>query len=139
MIKFNCKNITNIKKLISLKSILSLLLIALFLLLMYHCPFSYIIGISCPGCGMTRALFSVLLFDFTSAFYYHPLWWLIIILAIGAMMDYLEILVIAPKLKNVLCALAAVALFAVYFSRLFSGSDIVSVHLEEGLLYSIFN
>ena len=28
-------------------------------------------GVSCPGCGMTRACFSALTFNFKQAFYYH--------------------------------------------------------------------
>ena len=38
------------------------------------CPIKFVTGISCAGCGMTRA-WKVLLFhgDFRQAFYYHPL------------------------------------------------------------------
>ncbi|MBQ4283737.1 MAG: DUF2752 domain-containing protein [Lachnospira sp.] len=106
---------------------------------MYHCPFSYIIGISCPGCGMTRSLMSVLHLDIAKAFYYHPLWWLIIIFAIGAFLEKIEVLTIDSRLRNIICGFVATALFAVYFVRLFSGSDIVSIHFEEGLLYKLFN
>ena len=37
------------------------------------CVFRKLFGISCFGCGMTRALLSVLRFDFLSALKYHPL------------------------------------------------------------------
>jgi hypothetical protein len=39
----------------------------------WHCPFR-MVGLSCPGCGMKSALWSLLLLDFQAAFYYHPLW-----------------------------------------------------------------
>lgn len=41
------------------------------------CPIKFLTGISCAGCGMTRAWNSVLHLDFVSAFYYHPLFWLV--------------------------------------------------------------
>lgn len=40
------------------------------------CPIKYLTGISCAGCGMTRALMHALKFDLEAAFYYHPLWML---------------------------------------------------------------
>ncbi|MBO4325286.1 MAG: DUF2752 domain-containing protein [Lachnospiraceae bacterium] len=53
-----------------------------FLYLVFHltgvgCPVKYITGISCPGCGMTRAWKAVLKWhSFGAAFEYHPLWFL---------------------------------------------------------------
>lgn len=32
------------------------------------CPFRFFFGISCPGCGMTRALLAALRLDFAAAF-----------------------------------------------------------------------
>ena len=37
------------------------------------CVFLYFLGVPCPGCGMTRALRSVLRFEFLKAFGYNPL------------------------------------------------------------------
>lgn len=37
------------------------------------CPILFFTGISCPGCGMTRAYFSLLRFDFSAALGSHPL------------------------------------------------------------------
>ena len=44
------------------------------------CPIKYITGISCPGCGMTRAWLSVLRLDIAAAFGYHYLFWTVPIL-----------------------------------------------------------
>ncbi len=41
--------------------------------LFYHCPIYSTLGIPCPGCGMTRAMKSVLQLDFIAAFRWHPL------------------------------------------------------------------
>lgn len=37
------------------------------------CPIKFVTGISCAGCGMTRAWISALRLDFARAFYYHPI------------------------------------------------------------------
>lgn len=39
------------------------------------CLYREYFGFVCPGCGMTRALFSALQLDFVSAFNYHPMFW----------------------------------------------------------------
>lgn len=40
---------------------------------MYKCPFYWIFGIPCPGCGMTRAILCLLRADIHGAFEMHPL------------------------------------------------------------------
>lgn len=37
------------------------------------CPILFFTGVSCPGCGMTRAYFSLLRLDFSAALGNHPL------------------------------------------------------------------
>lgn len=41
------------------------------------CPIKFLTGISCPGCGMTRAVMATLNLQFSKAFYYHPLFGLV--------------------------------------------------------------
>lgn len=40
------------------------------------CPIKFISGISCPGCGMTRAWLAALSGNIRLALAYHPLFWL---------------------------------------------------------------
>lgn len=40
------------------------------------CPIRFITGVSCAGCGMSRAWLALLRWDLSSAFAYHPLFWL---------------------------------------------------------------
>ena len=46
------------------------------------CPIKCVTGISCAGCGMTRAVLSAIGGDFSGAFYYHPLWFSLPIVAV---------------------------------------------------------
>lgn len=39
----------------------------------FKCVFRTLTGVPCPGCGMTRAMISVLKLELSEAFYYHPL------------------------------------------------------------------
>ena len=39
------------------------------------CIVKFIVGIPCPGCGLTRAWLSVFSLDFAAAFRCHPLFW----------------------------------------------------------------
>ncbi|MCX7714294.1 MAG: DUF2752 domain-containing protein [Clostridia bacterium] len=41
------------------------------------CLFRAFLGIPCPGCGMTRAYLALFKLDFSSALYFHPLFWLV--------------------------------------------------------------
>lgn len=36
------------------------------------CPFNRLTGLKCPGCGVTRMIFSLLRLDFKTAFLYNP-------------------------------------------------------------------
>ena len=38
------------------------------------CPMRYVFGITCPGCGVTRAFVTAFSGDLSTAFFYHPLW-----------------------------------------------------------------
>jgi len=116
-----------------------LLLFAACLLFFYKCPFHYLFGIPCPGCGMTRALFSVLLLRFGQALYYHPGIFLIIPGFLLWCADYFKLLPLKKNTKKVLLTLGIAALILIYFIRLFTGSDIVQIDLKSGLIYRILH
>ena len=37
------------------------------------CPLRYLFGVSCPGCGGSRAIMALFRWDIEGYFYYHPL------------------------------------------------------------------
>ena len=101
------------------------------------CLVKYFTGVSCPGCGMTRACLSALRFDFSAAFYYHPLW--IVMLPLAALLIFLWV----KRKKKVFCAVLVLffaALIGVYLYRLFyTESDVVVWELEKGIIFKIIS
>ena len=62
------------------------------------CPIKFATGISCPGCGLTRAWLEALQLHFDRAVAYHPLFWLVpVAFIVGAVHTYsgLAIMVVA--------------------------------------------
>lgn len=79
--------------------------------------------IACPGCGMSRALISVLKFNFSDAFYYHPLF-PVVPLAVSVFLFYEKL---HKALLITLCSITVTAFFAVYIARL--------LFIEDSLIY----
>ena len=64
-------------KVLSIDTLILLLLLGYYYLNKYFhigipCLFYKITSFKCPGCGITRMLFSILKLDFKSAFFYNP-------------------------------------------------------------------
>lgn len=97
------------------------------------CPARTLLGIPCPGCGMSRAVCAVLSLDFSAAFAYHPLWPLLPLVAIllfrailpRAARSCLHTLRVSEaaylRAEAILCALLLVAFLAVWVLRLCTG------------------
>ena len=95
------------------------------------CPILFMTGISCAGCGMTRAWLSLFRLDFVAAFYYHPLFWLPALLIVLFLFE-------KRIFKQWYWLWAALFLF-VYGIRMFAGQgEIVMFRPEEGFLYRMF-
>ncbi|MBQ3182044.1 MAG: DUF2752 domain-containing protein [Clostridia bacterium] len=52
-----------------------------------YCLFKRLLGIPCPGCGMTRAYLALMRLDFARAFEMHPMFWSVPILLIFYLFD----------------------------------------------------
>lgn len=124
---------TTLKRFI--KNILVLfILIAIFYILDIGCIFKKLSGLSCPGCGMTRAWLSFLKGDIGKAFYYHPLFWMIIVIPAITLIRKR----ISDSLFNGILICCIVLLMVCYLIRLFSGSDIVSFNPYNSLIIKAF-
>ncbi len=94
------------------------------------CPILFMTGISCAGCGMTRAWLSLFRLDFRAAFYYHPLFWLPALIMILFLLD--------KKTFKQWYWLWAALFLLVYAIRMFAGQgEIVVFRPEEGFLYRV--
>ncbi len=98
------------------------------------CPIKFITGISCAGCGMSRAWIAFLQLDMAKAFEYHPLFWL----------PPIAVIVLLCKSKiNIkiykIFIFTIVLMFAiVYICRLiWSGDDIVVFEPQNNILFRI--
>lgn len=105
---------------------------AIFTVLGIGCPIKFITGISCMGCGMTRAWWAVLHLDFKSAFYYHPAFWLPPLVMIFLL---LKNKISIKKYKFFMFTAAAIFVI-IYFVRLISSNDDIVVFQPENNILS---
>ena len=115
---------------------LAALLIAVIYAVMFSCgitcPIRYVFGVSCPGCGMTRACMSALRLDFGGAFAYHPLWVLLV--------PFFAFLVVCTlrrwrRVLRVGIALAVCAMLLVYVWRMADPTDLVVVFAPQECIF----
>lgn len=125
------------KRIFSRLKILLLVCAAYYLITWFTgCPIQYFLGISCPGCGMTRAWMAVLHLDFAQAFACHPLF---LLAPLFAAVFLLEEWIDFRKYRWAV-VLTAVLFFLIYFVRIiWFPSDIVFFRPSEGHIYQIFS
>lgn len=98
------------------------------------CISRYFFGVSCPGCGMTRAWLSVFQLNFEQAFYYHPMF-------LGV--PFVCLIIIFRKKIPVwifwtLVVLVLGAYLWVYWYRLnYSDHVVVYADLRRGLIFKL--
>ena len=80
------------------------------------CPFRFLFDVQCPGCGMTRAIKSVLRLDFASAFAFHPVWF--VPPAAVALVVFFGVTK-KEKAQSVVLAVAALTVLAAHVFRTF--------------------
>ena len=98
------------------------------------CPIKAVTGVSCAGCGMTRAWMEVLAGNLAAAFAYHPLFWVV---PLGVLVFLLR-KKLPRRLVTVLAWTAGAAFLAVYAVRMADPADSVVVFAPEtGLLHHI--
>lgn len=95
------------------------------------CPIKFLTGISCAGCGMTRAWMAVLQGDLRAAWNYHPLFWTIpTALAVGFIRQRLN-----KKMLNISLFIFAAVFVIVYVYRLLDPADEIVVFAPwDGLI-----
>lgn len=98
------------------------------------CPIKFVTGISCLGCGMTRAWLFVLKFDFAAAFHYHPLF----ILPPVAAIVYFAKSKINLKIYKIFMLTIVIAFITIYLYRLlYTDGNIVVFEPENNILFRL--
>lgn len=98
------------------------------------CPIKYITGISCAGCGMSRAWIALLHFNIHDAFMYHPLFFLPPVVVIVMLLKSK----INIKIYKIIIFTIIIMFAIVYICRLiWSGDDVVVFEPENNILFRI--
>ncbi len=121
----------------ALPAILAVVLFYGFLHIMgIGCPIKYLTGVSCPGCGMTRAYLSLLRLDFAGAFYYHPLFLLPVIAVV--MYHFKERI---PGKLYTIWLFTLIGLFLIIYLLRISdpGNAVVVFRPRDGFIYKTFS
>ena len=96
------------------------------------CPIHYATGVSCPGCGMTRAAFALLRFHFADAFHYHPLVYVMPLIVL----IFLIKRHISKRLYQILIFTFILLFVTIYLVRMCDPTnDIVEFHPEQGFIF----
>ena len=82
-------------------------------LLHIPCPILWLTGISCPGCGITRAAVSLCRLDIGQALYYNPS---VFVVAVAAL---LMMIFKSPKNRKRILFTGALVMLAIYIFRMF--------------------
>lgn len=98
------------------------------------CPIKYLTGISCAGCGMSRAWISLLHLNLRDAFMYHPLFFLPPV-ALIIMLCKSKINI---KFYKIFMFTIAGAFVIVYLYRMIAGNDnIVVFEPQNNIIFRI--
>ncbi len=124
------------------KKKIAIIIVAVIVLIIEHvilkipCPIKLITGVSCAGCGFTRACICLVNLDIKGAFEYYPLFWLIPFFGLLFVKRFRE----DKKSRNILFIILISLLIAVYILRLLDTSDSVVVFdVKEGLIYKVLH
>lgn len=120
-----------------LKTLIIIFVIYLpFLLLQIGCPLRFSTGITCPGCGMTRAILSAIRLHFDEAFYYHPLFWLSPLMVFLYLFEgYLK-----KSLVKIAWVSTILAFIITYVIRLFIiQNSVVKIDFTDGIMAKLIH
>ena len=107
----------------------------LFFVFKLPCPSQYLFGVSCPGCGMTRAFLAVFSGDILLSFQMHPFW----IAMIPCVAVAFILFVMKKNTAFYIVTLSSIAVYiGVWIVRLIIGDPVVQFNLESGAIYRFF-
>lgn len=109
------------------------LVIVIHILLFNGCPIKFFTGVSCAGCGMSRATFALLHLNFKEAFALHPL---VLCPPIFIITYILSKFGLPRRVSKVIYTVIIILFIAVYIYRMLDPSDsIVVFEPQKGLIF----
>ena len=113
-----------------------ILLVCVYIFSGIPCPIKLVTGISCGGCGMTRAVKCLLSGDFGAAFHYHPL---VLVFPVYFIILFCKNK-IGEKTFKTITQIFLLLVFAVYFIRIFNPLDeVVTADIKDGIIYKMLH
>ena len=106
-------------------------------LLPFTCPILALIGIPCPGCGLTRAWLAALGGRFAEAFAFHPLFPLLPPYLLYMLEHHIFGFPGNKKLTIALTVTMTILLIGVWILRVALNDPVVAFHPEEGVIGKI--
>lgn len=102
------------------------------------CPFRFLLGVPCPGCGITRACQAVLHLDFAGAFYYHPLFWLLPPAFVYVILGKTPLLGSRERERFFLGGLIGLTLAVYVFRLIFAQNEAFTVDISAGFIVRLW-
>ena len=114
--------------------------LAVYLFVFGQCVFRWFFGVSCPGCGLTRATLAALRLEFAAAFQYHPLFWFATPFLLYAIHRRAWGLPGNRRTDRWLAVLVGVVFLGVYLVRLiWLPDEVVNVDFQQSALYRLWS
>lgn len=98
------------------------------------CPFVKLTGISCPGCGLSRACLAVFRLDFAEAFRWYPLFFVVIPLLFLYIHEKVFFKNIPVKWKNWVLYIVCAAILLVYIVRLVMRDPLLQWNISDSYI-----
>lgn len=114
--------------------IFSMVAVFLFYFFGPGCPQQALFGISCLGCGMTRAYIQLLHGNIKGAFFYHPAFWTVPI----AVPVFFFRNKIRKEIVYVIVGLIFLIFLSAYLYRFYTHDPVLIFDIKKGLLYKIW-
>lgn len=102
------------------------------------CPVVRVTGISCPGCGLSRACLSALRLNFAEAFRWYPLFFIVVPFLFLWIHEKVFLRRIPQKWKNMALYIVCIAIFTVYIARMILRDPLLRWDVSDSLIGSLW-
>lgn len=103
-----------------------------------ECPLQKLLGIPCPGCNMTTALYYLCQGQIQVALFYHPLCIFLLLFVVVEMLLYLKYKTFYTRIGIALFWIFMIALLVVYGIRMINVfPNIPMVYVEDNVLWKL--